>query len=415
MKMINHMGKHTTSKMRPLTRKTRPPRLLPPRPQRILRIQLGLLRLPPLTPIQPIMRRTPRRSLIKLLSRIILILGRDLRRIIHNLALIPRHLHNRRYSVALTRRRVVLVLNHTQILPSPFPRPNNRRHTPHKRKVASATVLFSPRLAETCREPLVLPVPSCAVAADSPYVETREIRRRTPRRVAQARALRPPGPDPRPTRCRGLRSPLQSVSSRPSRLARVVQTVLRSMRCVCVCVCALRACRPRLQRSYSCILSVQRRAIPPSCRPCSTRCSAQRLGFFLFSLLPDSRGGLLLDRHARAVEMSCAAVSCLPDLAWLAGMQLPACRRGACRAARARGEVWYGWGCGGEVRRACGIALARPRGGGLLVVVAASRDWIVEVSCGGDGVLGIGVGVLESGFFGRCDSSAMLAGEVEVE
>lgn len=132
MKMINHMGKHTTSKMRPLTRKTRPPRLLPPRPQRILRIQLGLLIFPPLTPIQPIMRRTPRPSLIMLLSRIILILGRDLRRIIHNLALIPRHLHyrRRRYSVALSRRRVFPSLKSHPNPPFPF-RAQTTDVTPH--------------------------------------------------------------------------------------------------------------------------------------------------------------------------------------------------------------------------------------------------------------------------------------------
>lgn len=58
----------------------------------------------------------------------------------------------------------------------------------------------------------------------------------------------------------------------------------------------------------------------------------------------------------------------------------------------------------------------RGRGGELVVVgdcgCCCVEEWRLdcEVSFGGGGVLGIGVGVLESGFFGRCDSSAIVAG-----
>lgn len=89
------MGKHTTSKMCPLASKTCSPRLLPSRPQRVFGIQLRLLGFPTLPiPILSIMRGIMSHSLlIMVISRIILILGRDIRRIVHNLTLVPRHLH----------------------------------------------------------------------------------------------------------------------------------------------------------------------------------------------------------------------------------------------------------------------------------------------------------------------------------
>lgn len=112
-----------------------------------------------------------------------------------------------------SRCRVVCVLNHTPCLsPSLYAQTKNTHKgvTPHNARATRP--LLCPRLAESLSyASLSLPEPSCAVAADRYANKGILIARRTPRRVAEARALYPAGPGPRPTRCRRL--------SCPSRLA----------------------------------------------------------------------------------------------------------------------------------------------------------------------------------------------------
>lgn len=83
--------------------------------------------------------------------------------------------------------------------------------------------------------------------------------------------------------------------------------------------------------------------IPRSCpvlssrlRPCFLRSSASRFPSFLPSFFPSVAGPVT----RVAVVLSCRRRALLVAV-WLAVMQLPACRRGACLGARARGE-WSG-------------------------------------------------------------------------
>lgn len=242
------MGKHTTSKMCPLTSKTCSPRLLPSRPQRVFGIQLGLLGLPTLAiPILPIMRSTmPCRSLlIMVIPRIILILGGDIRRIVHNLALVPRHLH-------------VVVATSESIIPSPgrlrleshpvFPflslcANQKKTRTSHPTTQGQPIHFSTPVSRSLSCASLSLPEPSCAVAADR-YANKGifKVARRTLRRVAESSCAAPCRSWPAPNT---LPPPELAVSSR---LARVVQTGLL---CICMCACFVRASHVRLQLSVS--------------------------------------------------------------------------------------------------------------------------------------------------------------------